>query len=494
MRFSGDPAQGWSSDFVYAKSLRVASPGPRSRTPKATQHSDEWLHRSTRSLGMRSFSGSLTPKDQEDLHRRLAIAGREFNKGYITEDVYHKYVDALLHGKENMLVTAPQTRPHSAPHSCHTPAPKQEDEFARPALAKTLPRRAPIYDESKYQQSVRARSARERSRALAWMEKVVRRDHSGNVNGGARSQACNEVSAANEVLVKGAPQGTPKAAIKELMLNFGTVTSIKAIEIDGKEMCFSASFPHLEHASLAVRAAKVTLNVAVIISPLPRGGDLATLRRICSRWGKVSSVRPHISSQSAVVTFETEAGAKKAVGKHTIEASAELHVTGIPADAKEEHIRGAFGGLRGGVTGVLFEPVLNESFQSAIVTFSSSHLAARAAGTREVAITGRGGAVSALAKAQAGAYKGHTAPWHSMLKERPFANYEMHSYQFGHQPCSTREFKQRAAGTYGIEHRSKDLAGSCVRYTTRRVRVRAVVCTTTLQVTACPSIVTIISP
>ena len=44
------------------------------------------------------------------------------------------------------------------------------------SLTKTLPRRAPIYDESKYQKSVRVRSARERSRALAWMQKVAHRE------------------------------------------------------------------------------------------------------------------------------------------------------------------------------------------------------------------------------------------------------------------------------------------------------------------------------
>ena len=108
LRGGGYPQGGgdWSSDFVYAKSLKVAPPerrGPRTSIP--TQRSEEWLCKSMRDLGKRSFSGYLSPKDQEELHRRLASAGREFNKGYITEDAYHTYVGALLRrrgaGKEN---------------------------------------------------------------------------------------------------------------------------------------------------------------------------------------------------------------------------------------------------------------------------------------------------------------------------------------------------------------------------------------------------------
>ena len=321
------------------------------------------------------------------------------------------------------------------------------------------------------------------------MEKVARRYENNCVehhdNGSGQGTAA--------VRVEGVPPGTRKGAIKDLLLTFGAISSIKTLESNFGGNAFVVVFKHRECAELAVKAGKGTLNTAVIVSPLPHGSNLASLRRICARWGPVASAAPHgcNDDRSAIIVFETRTAADKAIGEHTIEASTELRVTGIPMDAKEDHIRSALGGVRGGVMNITFEPVHGDSSRSAIVAFTSSQLAARAVGMREMSITGRGGAISALAKAQASAYKGHAAPWHSTLKGRPFANYEMHSYQFGHQPCSTREFKQRAAGTYGIENRNKDLAGSSMRYTTKRVRVKAEVRRTILHVRACTSVVTI---
>jgi hypothetical protein len=489
----------WSSDFVYAKSLLFMQPCASSRTPKSSsKRSEDWFLKSIRGLGTRSFSGSLGPKDKEELHRRLAAAGREFNKGHISEDEYHKYVNALLQkkcGKENSDSTQfLRLRPHSAPHSCHVPAPKQQDEFARPMLTKTLPRRAPIYDESKYQKSVRVRSARERSRALAWMQKVAHREEDVDYS---YQPVCDRIQgpAAREVLVKGAPRGTNEAAIKELLQGFGAISAIEAGKISLGERTFTVRFHCPDHAQRAAHANKCTLFTSVLVSPIPRDSDTTTLRRICSRWGKVLSATEVCDTsalyRSAIVSFESKVAAEQAIGEHIIEASSELRITGIPPDAKEDHIRGALGGVRGGVTNVSFYPNFNSTSRSAVVAFASVQLARRAAGVRELAITGRGGAISALSKAQANAHKGHAAPWHSTLKERPFANYEMHSYQFGHQPCTTREFKKRAAGTYGVENRNKDLAGSSMRYTTRRVKVKAEVCTTTLSVSAYPCTVTV---
>ena len=493
MHFRGEQACDWSSDFVYAKSLLLTR--SQSQRTQALQQPEDWLLKSLRGLGKRSFSGNLTPKDKEELHTRLATVGREFNKGHISEDEYHAYVDALLRkncGKENSELSQTlslRSRPHSAPHSRHVPAPRQENESARPVLTRTLPRRAPTYEESKYQKSVRDRSARERLRALAWMQKVARREEEvADVESLWARAHDGQRSVAREVVVSGAPHRTHETAIRELLDGFGAIDAIDPRESQGGARSFLVRFHSAEQAARAARAGTLSLETSVRASPLPRDSDRLSLRRICSRWGKVLSVievaddrtNANTSRRSAIVVFESRAAAKKAMGEHVIQASAELHVTGIPLDAKEEHVRGAFGGVRGGVTTVAFDPVQVSTTKSAVVAFTSAQLAERAVGIREIAITGRGGAISALAKAQANAYKGHAAPWHSTLKARPFANYEMHSYQFGHQPCTTREFKKRAAGTYGVQHRNKELAGSSMRFTTRRVKVKAQVCTTTL--------------
>ena len=93
--------------------------------------------------------------------------------------------------------------------------------------------------------------------------------------------------------------------------------------------------------------------------------------------------------------------------------------------------------------------------------------------------------------AQQAASKGHPAPWHSNLQHKPYADFELHTFQFGHAPSSNREFKQRAAGTWHAQPVQKQLAGKSHAYTTKKFKVTASVCTTSIFVHLHPAALTV---
>ena len=175
------PHKAWDNSFAYGagrdpkpyKSVHVGTGGENAK-------SDAWLQKSMSNLektGGSAYRNNMSEKDREKLLSRMAAAGREYNRGHITEAAYGRYVTQLLKGnKRQQLKDIHNSRRPSSSPSLGRRAPVAEGRMERPQLAESLPRRTIRGLDTSYEQKVRARSARQRTRALAWMEKVAKDD------------------------------------------------------------------------------------------------------------------------------------------------------------------------------------------------------------------------------------------------------------------------------------------------------------------------------
>ena len=166
------PTKAWDNSFAYGagrdpkpyKSVHVGTGGENAK-------SDAWLQKSMSNLektGGSAYRNNMSEKDREKLLSRMAAAGREYNRGHITEAAYGRYVTQLLKGnKRQQLKDIHNSRRPSSSPSLGRRAPVAEGRMERPQLAESLPRRTIRGLDTSYEQKVRARSARQRTRALA---------------------------------------------------------------------------------------------------------------------------------------------------------------------------------------------------------------------------------------------------------------------------------------------------------------------------------------
>lgn len=446
---------------------------------------EEWLRKQLKSLGTRKFHGSLRDEDQALRDTKLAAAGRELNRGRITEAVYQEYVSNLLGNKENAarFVQERERRKQGANRPRSAPPKRTVPQAAWGTAGRKPPPREPLHIDVAYEARVHKRAEKERSRALAWMNRKVAEESERRkgvrrgseeelVLTSARSEGGSSSArgaASQRVVVSGAPSGTTKEAIAEAMRSaFGSVATVDSI--GGRS--FVVRFMKEQAAAAALRDERCTLKNSVVVEPLPDDAGAEELRRMLSRWGRVVTAKATPRDRAAIVVFESEASATAALGQHRLEAMAELRVKRLPPEATLEHVRRAYGGKRQGVVDVKFDGIDG----TAIVVFETPELARRNAGTRTMTITTEGGTVNALGKARLAARKGRDAPWHSAVVNKPFADFELHSHNFGAAPSSAREFKKRAAGIYATGAGPRPASGegtSTGRYSTRRVNIVA---------------------
>lgn len=470
----------WDKDFVYAGSLsRTTSGTSVLRRPNGGD--DEWLERKLKNA--RSYStGCLTAKEKEDLHKKLASAGRDVDRGYVSPATYQNYVDVLLNKPHRRC--RPKWQPPKPgkvtgpPHFDHTKLAKKNSEA-----------------ESTWQSRVKARSKRERARTQAWVQRMEQQRCCVEPEDDFDTECSS--SSSRSVVVSEVPATVPEVAVRDLARQYGAIDHVEKLrgtELQGTS-AFLIQYRSSRDAARAGAFKTVTLTSQVRVGPLPRDCDGPGLRRLLSRWGRVVNIRfvrtKDGKNSEAIACFESSSAATRAIGCHPVDAVNELEVSGVPLDATEEHLRRAFGGLRQGVERIrLHFP----SKGRAIVVFQSPAHAARCVGVRDIVITKEGGAQCALEKATAAAQKGAPPPWHTRMEVRPFASYDLHNYQFGRTPQSNREFVLRAAGTFRPETfppGKGTIAGAAARYTTRRFPVTARVCSSTLDIVSQPLILPI---
>lgn len=467
----------WQRDFIHAKSLNSSSSSSSVLPQRRGDSSEEWVSKQLRKLGKSRSCGRFSPNEQEEVYRRLAEAGRDLDRGYISQSTYERYVSALLH-KSNAVdhqkegsSTLSATVPSCAAH--HRTTVRNEENAPDPGAS--------------WQARVKARSLRERQRTLAWVERVAKRVP-------LRSRDCDEDNddAKYRVLVTQVPVLVPIAAIRKVTSKFGRVSRVEKLECDELDgsCTYVANFEHSTSARAAVDAGMASIGCVVQVSPIPKDCDEQCLRRILAKFGRVVSARLLNASgettstfrndaTAASVVFEVEASAAAAVGDRRIEAANELQVTAVPDDATEDQVKRCYGGRANGVISVEFD----RPKQCAIVAFESSKLCARAVGARELVVTRQGGFADAIEKSQRAARKGAPPPWHTSCAHRPFADYNLHNFRFGHSPSSTTEFNQRAAGTFSYQgSKGQTKLGATSKYTSRRCAIHGTLRATTLHV------------
>lgn len=400
----------------------------------------------------KSFS-CLQPKEKEIVYRRLAKSGKAFESGLLSPKSYQVERDRLLFGKrEEVVLERPRTS-----YPCAKTVKKKKEEQPR----------------GEWQRKVSARSERERQKTLAWVERV------------AKSKPVNSPPSSSSVMISGVPPNTSSVALREALSSFGDAVSVQKVS----HSTFRAQFSTIQGARNAVDAGTAPLDCVVHVSPVPSDCDHASMLRVMSKWGKVSSVRfldsrgetTTSSPYSASVVFESSKSASLAAGDRRVEAANELEVVGVPVDATVEHIRRCYGGQRGGVRSVEILPGSNK----AVVVFDSPKKCEPHRGLKELVLTVPGGEVDAAEHCRQAARKGTDPPWHTQCHARPFADFDLHSFQFGRAPTTTKEFKKRAAGTFSVHDKfyaGHSLKGSAAKYSTKRCQVHGKYRTMTLHV------------
>lgn len=489
MSWGADPRtseRGWENGFVYAKTLKL---GPRTfgSSAKSLLHreaQDEWLETNLRKDAQRRFSGTLKPRDKLLLDRRLAVAGRDLNRGKINQETYREYVDTLLGTQKENSRAATKPRPASAPAKRTVPVAWQS------ATSGSVPVRE-VKEEGVdyvYQARVKERSERDRKKAMAWMTKVASAQPQPQKMWAEMDREARDSSEAQTVRLDRAPAGCSVVALKEAMAHFGPLAAVEQVS----RRSFVVRFRTEQDATRCATQRRVRLKSAVLVSPVPRdlvetstagGQQHSELRKMMSRWGKVTHAKQHQSTSSAgaeaVVVFESPECARRAVGQHHIQASCEVRVAHVPPDATVEHVKRAFGGRHQGLEDVRLVD------GGAVLTFASAEWARRSVGQRQLVITQEANP-AAYARAQRLASKGKGAPWHSAIAHRPFADFELHSNDFGGRRTSAKEFRQRAAGTWAPDHvavAKKDDTGP-PKFTTRKVFVSAKIASMVVNVSA----------
>ena len=478
------PTKAWDNSFAYGagrdpkpyKSVHVGTGGENAK-------SDAWLQKSMSNLektGGSAYRNNMSEKDREKLLSRMAAAGREYNRGHITEAAYGRYVTQLLKGnKRQQLKDIHNSRRPSSSPSLGRRAPVAEGRMERPQLAESLPRRTIRGLDTSYEQKVRARSARQRTRALAWMEKVAKDDQDvdDELDDALPLREGAEDRSEREVTVSKAPRSTTSAALKEALE--GQFGRVNRVDPNGRGQ-FLVRFKSASDARRCAKAGRCLLKTRVL-AIIPRDGDLQGVKKICSKFGRVLSCLEVIDNgnRGAVVTFETAGAASRAVGEHPITAPNELDISGIPAGSTAEHVSSALGGKRD-VVRVALDP---DDRSKAIAVIVNPTIASRLVGKKlEIGTVSRGGSASALERAQFQASNGRNrGPWGSCLVSKPYADNANHSYGWDRGPTKWDEFKKRAAGTYDSKAGQK-LPGKARAYTTTKHYLSAALRKTTLEI------------
>ncbi|KAJ1460985.1 hypothetical protein M885DRAFT_458190 [Pelagophyceae sp. CCMP2097] len=434
--------KGWNTDFVYAKSLRIDGDTVFGVDDANSAPKEDWLDRSYRQLGSRSYGGiSLAAKDAMVRDRKLAEAGRELNRGRITRDEYSDFVATLLGSKENVRARGPpapplhKTRPKSAPS--HAPQAWAGSDSSVPVF-----RDADL--DQPHARRIADRSVNDRRKAVAWMQKVANRTETPLEFGRPLSGAADDlggrgVRASKRVRVNRCPKGTAPAAVGYALSVYGVVSHVEALG----EGAFVVRYESADQAKMALFAGNANLRNAVVVSPVAPDATVADLRRTLGRCGPIASAKHLRGRGAAIVTFEAAQDAAAAVGFHRVDESCDVVIRAVPRGATADHLARAYGGAKFGVRAVRLG-----ADGSATVVFESPEWARRGAGPRTVAITTEGGGTSAMGRAQAGARKGAAAPWQTDMPSRPFADGTLHSHNFGNAPRPALEYQRRAAGTF----------------------------------------------
>ena len=387
------PTKAWDNSFAYGagrdpkpyKSVHVGTGGENAK-------SDAWLQKSMSNLektGGSAYRNNMSEKDREKLLSRMAAAGREYNRGHITEAAYGRYVTQLLKGnKRQQLKEIHNSRRPSSSPSLGRRAPVAEGRMERPQLAESLPRRTIRGLDTSYEQKVRARSARQRTRALAWMEKVAKDDQDvdDELDDALPLREGAEDRSEREVTVSKAPRSTTSAALKEALE--GQFGRVNRVDPNGRGQ-FLVRFKSASDARRCAKAGRCLLKTRVL-AIIPRDGDLQGVKKMCSKFGRVLSCIEVIDNgnRGAVVTFETAGAASRAVGEHPITAPNELDISGIPAGSTAEHVSSALGGKRD-VVRVALDP---DDRSKAIAVIVNPTIASRLVGKKlEIGTVSRGG-------------------------------------------------------------------------------------------------------
>jgi len=455
----------WNNSFAYA-SARPGAPDRSVHEGPGLQNarSDAWLQKSMKNLARNpsGYSNHMGEADREKLLGRMATAGREYNRGHITENAYGRYVTTLLKGdKKRELRDKHNARPSTAPGSSLGRRVHAEGAMLNPQLRESLPRRNHLGVDTSYEQKVRARSARQRTRALAWMEKVSKddQDYDDEVDDALPLREGGEDRSAREVIISRAPRSTTSAALKEALE--GQFGRLNRVDPNGRGQ-FLVRFKNAADSRRCATAGKCALRTRVL-ARIIQGETLASVKKVCSKFGRVISCQD--VGGSAVITFDNASAAARAVGAHRLTSQTELDVWGIPPGITQDQVASALGGKRDVVRCTL-DPADRTRATAVMV---SATRAERLVGSNkhEVPTVSRGGSASALERAQSACRKGSSAPWASCLLSKPMADVDLHTYGFNRGPANPREFKKRAAGTYNAAV-GKRLPGKARAYTTTK--------------------------